>query len=441
MNEVFATEWHMRREGARHPQVVGEAPRRGAAFDPDVKIGDIRIFADLSSPFVALIVEDRGLSGYRAVPVSPFSAPASRRERVVGPRVLQLWNTCTISRRIAERSWLVDTIGGETLSDLVAAIPAAFPGRVTSGDGIVAKYEREFLVSGANFALFPPKSRARRGILPVTMAIFRAAASLAICIGVFYAIIGPGKESLRVWRESASIVNAAPEDQAVELLDVAKEESSEFDFGENVEIDFLGSPTTVAGTVPAPRFVDIPIHQLRKVVELPPGAIRIRQAEGLVDPCVMPLSAFEYKTTVAMMSATGGGRGVPRTEAGEPELDCRIATAPWNAGCRVLAIGVKAGPSARIEVFFDKEMVGGFRLLDAPSLGGVAYEIVPRGDGRLKGDFVQVTACWKSGGAVRRRTVALREVESSEFESIGDRRGVSTEGADKSEDVSVEVRF
>jgi len=441
MNEVFASEWRVHREGARRPPVVGEAPRCDAAFDPDVKPGDIRIFADLSRPFIALIVEDRGLSGYKAVPVSPFSAPASRRERMAGPRVFQLWNACTISRRIADRSWLVDSVGGEELSGLVAAITAACPGRITAGDGIVSRYEREFLVPGGNFALFPARRRTRSGVLPFTMAVCRAAASLAICVGAFYAIIGPGKESLRVWRESSAIVSVAPEDQAVELLDVAQEEPLGCDFGDVVDIDFLGSPAAVAGNVPEPRIVGVPIHRLRSAAELPPGAIRIRQADGLVDPCVMPLSAFEYKPSAAMMSATGGGRGAPGAEAREPVLDCRVAPAPWNAGCRILAIGARSGPAARIEVFFDKETVGGFRILDAPTLDAVAYEVVPRGDAVLAEGFATVTACWKSGGRERRRAVEPRAADASEFEFLRHRRGASAEEAGKSGDVPVDVRF
>jgi hypothetical protein len=181
--------------------------------------------------------------------------------------------------------------------------------------------------------------------------------------------------------------------------------------------------------------------RLRGVAELPAGAMRIRQAEGLVDPCVMPLSAFEYSPTVAMMSAADGADGACGAEAGEPVLDCRIASAPWNAGSRILAIGVKSGPAARIEVFFDKETVGGFRLLDAPSIDAVAYEVVPRGQAALAGGFAKVTACWKSGGRERRRAVVPREVESSEFESIRRRRGATAEGAGKSGDVPVEVRF
>lgn len=442
MNEIFATEWRMHRECATRPPIIGESPRCDAAFDQDVKPGDIRIFADLSRPFVALIVEDRGLSGFQTVPVSPFSAPASKRERVVGPRVFQLWNACTISRRIATRSWLVDSVCGEDLSALVAAIPAACPGRISAGDGIVARYEREFLVPGGNFALFPERRRARRGVMPFAMAICRAAASLAICVGVFYAIIGPGKESLRVWRESASIVNVAPEDQAVELLDVVQEEPSDFDFGEGVDIDFIGAPVAVAANTPSPRIVDFPIQQLRKAAELPPGAIRIRQAEGLVDPCVMPLSAFEYKPSAVMMSAVEGGRQAAQgAGAQEPVLDCRVAPAPWNADARILAIGVRSGPAARIEVFFDKESVGGFRLLDSPTLDAVVYEVVPRGEEPLGAGFSQVTACWRSGGMERRRAVAPREVDASEFESLRPRRGAPSDGAETSGDVPVDVRF
>ena len=51
------------------------------AFDPEVKVGEIRIFADTKEPLVALILESRGLAGWRIVPVSPYRVPANERCR------------------------------------------------------------------------------------------------------------------------------------------------------------------------------------------------------------------------------------------------------------------------------------------------------------------------------------------------------------------------
>ena len=75
-----------------------------------------------------------------------------------GERVYQLWNACTAARSFVERSWLVDTIDGEELATLVGTPvlrrPRASRGdapTIFSADGVVAEYEREFLVSGGDF--------------------------------------------------------------------------------------------------------------------------------------------------------------------------------------------------------------------------------------------------------------------------------------------------
>ena len=92
MNAAFLNEWQLYRRGAQLPPIVGLKPKTDSEFDAGVAVGEIRIFADTNRPLVALVVEDRRLSGWRIVPVSPFCAPASGRELMVGERVFQLWN-------------------------------------------------------------------------------------------------------------------------------------------------------------------------------------------------------------------------------------------------------------------------------------------------------------------------------------------------------------
>ena len=104
----------------------------------------------MARPFVALVAEDRGNAGFFIVPVSPFTVPASSRELLEGERVYQLWNACTAARSFVERSWLVDTIDGEELAALVGT-PRRDATTSLSADGVVAEYEREFLVSGGDF--------------------------------------------------------------------------------------------------------------------------------------------------------------------------------------------------------------------------------------------------------------------------------------------------
>ena len=150
MNKTFEQEWNLYKAGGKRPSFVGEAPRGAAEFDSPVKVGEIRVFADMARPFVALVAQDRGNAGFFIVPVSPFTVPASSRELLEGERVYQLWNACTASRGFVARSWLVDTIDGEELAALVGT-PRRDATTSLSADGVVAEYEREFLVSGGDF--------------------------------------------------------------------------------------------------------------------------------------------------------------------------------------------------------------------------------------------------------------------------------------------------
>ncbi|MBR0241051.1 MAG: VWA domain-containing protein, partial [Kiritimatiellae bacterium] len=119
-----------------------------AEFDAPVKVGEIRIFADMARPFVALVAEERGVAGWLLVPVSPFTVPASPRELLEGERVYQLWNACTAARSFVARSWRVDEMDADVLAELRGRCAARTE---LAADGIVAEYEREFLVSGGDF--------------------------------------------------------------------------------------------------------------------------------------------------------------------------------------------------------------------------------------------------------------------------------------------------
>ena len=184
MSTTFEQEWKLYREGgARRPFEADRRPAEGGAFDAPVRAGEIRLFADMKRPFAALVAEDRGAPGWLLVPVSPFTVPASPRERLAGERVFQLWNACTASRRFVERSWRVDTLTESDLADLLAAAKRAAPGRLsrTDGENAVAQYEREFLVAGGSFV---PLFRREPARLLFLRPAFRAAAVLAICCGI-----------------------------------------------------------------------------------------------------------------------------------------------------------------------------------------------------------------------------------------------------------------
>ena len=79
--EVFEKEWTLYRQGAAQGAFVADDAKNAGKgeFDAGVTPGELRIFADMKRPFVALVAEDCGLSGWRIVPVSPFTVPASPR--------------------------------------------------------------------------------------------------------------------------------------------------------------------------------------------------------------------------------------------------------------------------------------------------------------------------------------------------------------------------
>ncbi|MBQ6136085.1 MAG: VWA domain-containing protein [Kiritimatiellae bacterium] len=148
MNKTFKQEWELYKAAGRRPSFAGETPREEAEFDAPVKVGEIRVFADMARPFVALVAEDRGNAGFFIVPVSPFTIPASPRELLEGERVYQLWNACTASRGFVARSWIVESADSDTLAAVRGKCAAKTE---IAAEGPVAEYEREFLVSGGDF--------------------------------------------------------------------------------------------------------------------------------------------------------------------------------------------------------------------------------------------------------------------------------------------------
>ena len=220
MNTTFEQEWNLYREGGarrpfeadRRPFEADRRPAEGGAFDAPVRAGQIRLFADMKRPFAALVAEDRGAPGWLLVPVSPFTVPASPRERLAGERVFQLWNACTASRRFVERSWTVDALGEADLADLLAAAKRAAPGRLSRTDGgsAVAQYEREFLVAGGNFV---PLFRREPARSLFARPAFRAAAALAVCCGiaVFIATRDSGGRLTPVMVREADVIHGLSE--------------------------------------------------------------------------------------------------------------------------------------------------------------------------------------------------------------------------------------
>ena len=113
------------------------------AFESDVKVGELRIFADLERPVVALIAEDRGAFGFRVIPVSDFTNVSCEGERRFGDRVYQFWNACNVPRRFAVRSWLVATLSTEELENIRNCTLFTAPGSLSS----LSSYQRAYLFS------------------------------------------------------------------------------------------------------------------------------------------------------------------------------------------------------------------------------------------------------------------------------------------------------
>ena len=161
MNTIFREEWNLYLKAGARPAFRGVEPKAtNASFDAPVKVGEVRVFADMNRPFVALVLADKGKLGARIVPVSPFTVPASVREILVGARVFQLWNACTAAKPFVARSWLVETLSEADVADVNAAL-AAIPSGVQSEDETVLAYERAFRVAGGNFRFLTEAKKAR----------------------------------------------------------------------------------------------------------------------------------------------------------------------------------------------------------------------------------------------------------------------------------------
>ena len=188
-SEVFEQEWAMyRRRGVERGGIWS---RRGneelcaTPFDGCVIPGEIRIFADMERPFLALVVKSQGMAGWTIVPLSPFTVPASLREMLVGERVFQLWNACVAAKGFVKRSWIVDSIDGADLADVKTRMATVKAGHIVAGNGPVAEYERTFLVTGGTFEPLAERPAKRlAGIVWWRWGAWGIAAMLMICFAV-----------------------------------------------------------------------------------------------------------------------------------------------------------------------------------------------------------------------------------------------------------------
>lgn len=418
MNAAFMNEWQLYRRGSQRPPLVGLAPKTDSAFDEEVAAGEIRIFADTNRPLVALIVEDRKLSGWRIVPVSPFCAPASDRELMVGERVFQLWNATVVSRRFASRGWRVDALGADDLAVVRGAIAAANPGRVTAGDGVQAKYEREFLVGEGTLVPFAASRAAeapRFAWLPPAMKI---AASLAVCLAAWYVLMmDSGRQIVRDWRDSFRSVDIAAEEPVIELADAHEVREAPAEVAE-VDIDFTPKAATWNGPAPEvfrqPRFADV------KGPKVPEGIARFRLRD----------EGYKYKSPLAapmdvVFLSSGAGRGASAAVAqvgafsyaacarpldAPPKIDCVMRKGDAAGSVATLEIACDAVDGAKVTVMFDSDVVEGYKSGDVVSDGKrmtARYELMAFSGKTISAESVFVTLIWPAKDGDERTPVPV----------------------------------
>lgn len=444
MNAGFLNIWKVYRRGQKRPAFAGEAPRGEAAFDADVKVGEIRIFADGNQPLTALIVEDCGLSGRRIVPISPFAAPASERELMLGERVFQLWNTTKASRRFTDRSWRVATLTDAEVAEVAAAIPAAHPGRLTAGEGPQARYEREFLISAGNFIpLAEPQAESSVGRWLFNG--WSVAASLTLCLGAFYLMFGgAGQRLSAVWHDVAFRATEEPEYETIELVEPEASEGEYADLSsEQIQREIM--PDNSIPQLPQPKRIarvvksDIPAYNRGLAVAtsaLPQEGFTAPQQRAILMSVNAPV---QQKADKPFTYAAGGAQTIAR--AGD--VQCTVVECPWNTSHRLLNVRAASAQGLKIEIGFDPKAVGGYRLLSNAGEGSINafYEIVPNGLAGIPNAAVSVTTRWYDAQGARQRAETVRTGNAADLQDLPQvpRKAADATGAVSPDDVPVKV--
>ncbi len=212
--DVFLEEWklaetqRLERADVRRKLSPPAFPVYGAHFDVPLKEGEIRIFADVPEPLVALLLKRRARGDWLLVPVSPFTVPATEQEIILGERVYQIWNAFTASHRFTSRSWLVDTPPAEDSSAVWEALEAMWRGDAVPeelahlvGEAIHSAsdprldYERAYIADGSIFEEDASVAPSRHRWLKAAIA---AAAGIAAAVGIGYLALpssSPGFDS------------------------------------------------------------------------------------------------------------------------------------------------------------------------------------------------------------------------------------------------------
>ena len=359
------------------------------SFDAEVKVGEVRVFADTKEPLIALILEAKGVVGFRIVPVSPYRVPVNDREIVVGERVFQLWNVCTVSKGFAARSWIVDT--------LVAAHVGQIRQTVAEKGSLPAKlgeYERRHLVSVDAFLRHFAECRRDSVTLWRSYGGWSIAAAVMIGLGV-------------VWMLTRDDVGSVGSPQ---VITVRMERPQTYPELVENEKEALEPPVTlpeVEGPRPdAPQIVKVEpspeVHKAPEVGKMVPAAetrlsplrsdavVAGRKNAGAREP--------EVVRTLEWLKSTQKGDG---SWGERPLKDTALAV------IALMAHGETADSAA-----YGKTLVDGVRFLAEAKL-----------DGHRRGE-VQIVACALCGASAAVRNPNVRTAAERALASIGDNRSV-----------------
>lgn len=363
------------------------------SFDAMVKVGQIRVFADTEEPLVALVLEAKRLAGFRIVPVSPYRVPTNDREIVVGTRVFQLWNVCTVAKGFAARSWVADALGAED----VEAIRRA----VAEKGGLPAKlgeYERRHIVPVDDFqrqiALCHGQTAAR----------WRSYGGWSIAAAV---VIGLGA----VWmlaREDSRPVGEAPRMMTVQMA--RQEKYQELEPVEKEAAEALE---------PLPE-VDVKVPRMEA-----PQVAKVEPAPDVRKPPeVEKLAVAKTKTRLTPLAQDAVVVGRKNAGAREPEVvrmleelkGTQRADGSWGEkplkDTALAVLALMAHGETSDSTAYGKTLVEGVRFLAEAKLDGLG-----RGE-------VQIVACALCGASAAVRNPNVRTAAERALASIGDNRSV-----------------
>ena len=366
------------------------------AFDPGVKVGEIRIFADVKEPLTALVISDCGPAGYRLVPVSPYRVPASDGELSVGERVFQLWNACPAAKSFVERSWLVDTLTVEDVARIRTALKAcaALPAKL--GD-----YERRQLAAGG---VFRPWCDLAPSHVPWwrSSGAWSIAAMLVMGLGVTWLVVRE-EPVARSADRVMTVQMARPE--PVEALEAMPAEEPD-------------AETAVKALPP----VDVAVGKkaLASVrVEAAPEVRKLAKAPRMAPaPKMAALESARRARRDAVVAAQvhAGAREAEVVTMLEQLKGAQRADGSWGAyplkDTALAVVALMAHGETSDSKAFGKTLVDGVRYLSEAQLEG------------QKREDVQIAACALCGASFAVRNPNVRQAAERTLAFIGDKRSV-----------------